>query len=557
MSSLAERSRESGAGIRLSFDGKPGDIVADGNLYNRRNGFSQYIRFIDAALHFSDTTLRSHFVLLGRQRASDGFPASVSFHSVVAVRNIVNKTVIVTPEFKRSRAGTVDRFSLSPLSIAAGDTKLLDLTAEKARGRLPSDFDQGSLELVPQSDQNSIIAEMLNYNEETGGYVVASSFSAFPNRGTGSIWRLDGTFQTTLMVENTSSDSDEMTLRLFSGDLAYEKTYPIAAGQIIKISFRDLLQGRIPDDTGRVLQAPSGTLSMAGKGVKSRLSYDKLIYSADESEYVGLGGSACSYVTQIGLFLNGTADPNVWDAMLDTFWSDNSFNEGAAVGTTSENNSLASVDTNGVVTFHPIDGFSHDVTLDYSQVEIACVACSSDDYQASTVATVPPRPACPASIAVSSSSAETLANIFPGTKTGVGIMASMLAQPTNINWNGIQLTEQVTIVSTTCPSNFSSSPLNLCQGSSSFVVGDNGLTAVGVDGSRFSALTNIFHDEHTATSSVSLLDAANPPTNSCQVVCRQQYTCGGAVKGTFNITYSFSKGTLQQQPVTNVSATKQ
>jgi len=544
--SLLKRSHDEGAGIRLAFTGKPGDIVAEGALLKKQTGFSKYIHFADTALHFPSNSLRTNFLLLGTQPLADGFPAQTSFRSVAVLRNIDPVPIQVTPVVK-SLSGGAPEISLKPITVAAGETRIIDFSQEQRAGNLPGDFSQGSVKLVPDSDHNSIVAELLNFNEASRGYVVGSSFSAHPSRATGSIWRIDGSFQTTIVIENTAKQADQVTLKLFSDNDTYEKTFAVPSGSLIKINVKDLQQSRIPDKNGKLLLATSGTLSLSGKnGSHSALAFDKLIHSADEAEYVGLLANPCNYVTDISLFLDSTSDQYSFDGFVDAFWTDGSVTEDGAFGMTSGNNSLASIDGN-VVTVHPVDGSSHNVGLSITEVETACDICSGDNFFGNTQVTVPPKPACPTSVTKSSTTTLSLASQFPGLKTGIGIVASMQTNPTNINWNNTQITEAVSQSSNSCPSSFGS----LCSGSDTFTVGTGGSTF----GQNFAATQNIFYDQHVTTSGVSILDSAG--INSCQATCAQTYSCGGNVIGNFTINRSFTKGTIQNTPVTNVTVTKQ
>lgn len=544
--SLVKRSREAGAAIRLAFAGKPGDIVAEGALLKKQTGFSKYIHFADTALHFPSNTLRTNFLLLGRQPLVDGFPAQTSFRSVAVLRNVDPVAIQVTPLVRRLSGGPA--IGLKPLALAPGETRLIDFTREQEAGNLPPDLNQGTLQLVPDTDHNSVIAELLNFDEASRSYVVGSSFSAHPSRVTGSLWRIDGSFQTTVVVENTSTQADQVTLKLFSDDGgAYEKIFPIAAGSILKINIKELQQSRIPDNSGKFLLATTGTLSLSGaNGAHSALSFDKLVHSADESEYIGLLANPCVYVSGISLFLDSTPDPYFFLAFIDAFWTDGSISEEEAYNLISSSPSLASVSGNAV-TLHPADSSSHNVTLSTQVLETACDICSSDYFFGSTQVTVPPKPACPTTVTLSGTTTLSLASQFPGLKTGIGIVASMQTNPTNINWNGTAIVEALTQSSNNCPASFGSQ----CTGSSTFTVGQGGSTF----GQNFAATQNIFYDQHASTSTVSALD--NAGINSCQVTCSQTYSCGGHAIGTFTINRSFTKGTIQNTPVTNVTVTKQ
>jgi uncharacterized protein DUF6531 len=117
----------------------------------------------------------------------------------------------------------------------------------------------------------------------------------------------------------------------------------------------------------------------------------------------------------------------------------------------------------------------------------------------------------------------------------------------SVRYKGGLVTESMTQSINTCPANFG----NLCSGSDSFATGQGG-SAFGV---TFPPQHNIFYDQHTTTSTVSFLDQAG--ISSCVAVCKQTYTCNATVIGTFNVTRTFTKGTIQSTPVTNVAVTKQ
>jgi hypothetical protein len=549
--SIVRRSRESGAGVRISWSGKPGDVITEGELFNRRTGFSKYIRFLDTSLHFAEHSLRTHFLLLGRQPAADAFPAQMSFRSIAAVRNIDPTPVQVTPVVKRVQNGSVQTISLKPVTISANETTLIDFGMAQKAGNLPADFDQGSLQLVPNTDHNSIVAELFNLSE-SNNFVVGPSFSSFPTRATGSIWRIDGSYQTTIMVENTVNATDNVTLKLFSDRGSYEKTFPVASGGILKINVRELLQNHVPDNDGNLLVATSGTLTIfGGLGLHSKLSFDKLIHSADESEYVGLLAEPCNHVESISLFFDQIDQFNL-SAVIDAFWTDGSVTEDSGFPS-SENSSLASVN-GSVVTLHPVDNSSHNVTMDAAELDTACDICSSDWFYTSAPVTVPPRPDCStATVALEATTTIPLEFFFPNRLTGVGAATTMGVFPSPVIWNGAQIQELVTLTSNTCPASFGTPP---CGGHDTFTVGD-GSAPIGP--LVFPPSVNTFYDFHVSLIGSSVLDPPPPlaPIPSCRAVCSQTYSCNGAIIGRFTITRDVTRDTISGVPVSRVAVTKQ
>ncbi|HEV2987440.1 MAG TPA: hypothetical protein VG759_03290, partial [Candidatus Angelobacter sp.] len=403
----------------VAFTGASGDIAAEGVLLKKQTGFVKYIRFTDTALKFASGSLRTNFLLAGQQPSADGFPDQVSFRSVAVVRNIDSAPVHVTPKVQYLQNGVVQTVNLRPVALAANETRVIDFIQEQKAGKLPSDFNQGSLELIPDTKHVSIIAELFNFDANTISYVVGSSFSAHPSRATGSIWRIEGSFQTTIMIENTASEKDQVTLKLFSEGGSYTKNFGIPASGLLKINLKELQQNAVPDQDGHLLTDTSGTLSLSGAlGIRSKLSFDKLIHSADASEYVGLLANPCNFVTGIGLFFTGMDDPLSFDGEIEADWTDGSQTFNSASSLSSSNSSLATINGN-IVTLHPVDASSHTVNFSDEELETSCDICSSDNFFTGGSLTVPPVPtmSCTPSPVTRGQNAQCTIN--PGVSNGV------------------------------------------------------------------------------------------------------------------------------------------
>lgn len=401
--SLIPKSRENGASIHVAFNGKPGDILVEGEIYNRRTGFVKNIHFADKALHYSTATLRAGFVLLGNQPPEDGYPAGISFRSVAAVHNMDATPLRVTPVLKFLESGTTKSLNLAPLELGPGESRLINLSKEQEEGRLPGDLHQASLALVPANNKGDLVAELFDFDAVTGGYVVGPTFTSYPIRDTTSIWRTDGSFQTTFMVENTADQPDVVSLNLYSGGGSYGgakpysdsgsyiKTFPIAAGGLLKINVKQLQEDAIPDDHGRLLEGTSGVMSLIGSNHSaSRLAFGEVIHSASEADYVGYLGSPCDYVTAIDLYINTVGGENPFPIMQAWYWSQTGEDDQPGVQTTSSDTSIAQISNNGsgdMVTFTPPDnGQSYQVTLsEPDQIGTICDACSAGDIPTENV----------------------------------------------------------------------------------------------------------------------------------------------------------------------------
>lgn len=558
---LLAHSRRSGAGIHIDYVQAAGEkytgaILVEGQLFNEKTGFAKYIHFIDKDLPPTGT-LRSHFLMLGRQPVEDNFPGNAFFRSMAAVRNIDDTSVTVAPTVKFIQNGSLQTINLPSRSLAPAESWLIDFAQEQEEGHLPPNFTQGSLELTPDSGQVSIVGELFNFSQ-TGGYVVGPSLSSYPSRATSSIWRTDGSFQTTIMVENTAPEDDNVALRLYSDEKAYIKTFKVPAGKLLKINVRDLEQNGVPDDKGNLLLDTSGVLSIIGShGIHSKLAYDKIIHDTNQADYIGLPPNACDFVTGIGLFLDTTSGIGPIPVMKEYDWTQSGPEIVSAFGSSSSNPSLAQISNSGsgdMLTFTPPnDGQSHTVTINpdsFSENVTFCDACSGGAVPVRPVTMTVP--SCPTSITISNRTNIPLENIFPNAKTGVGLVASMQVGPASSGpFNGVSIVESVStsgVLQQTCPG-----PVfpNQCSGSDTFIVGQGG-SAFGVP---FPSTTNIFYDFHTSTDTVSRLDAAH--INSCTAGCNQTYSCGGRIIGSFTIIRDYTKDTIQNTPVSRVKVTKQ
>lgn len=138
--------------------------------------------------------------------------------------------------------------------------------------------------------------------------------------------------------------------------------------------------------------------------------------------------------------------------------------------------------------------------------------------------------------------------------TGVGILARMKVAPSGTNYNGAVLVETVTPTSNSCPSNiqqYTSFPTITAANNSTFTVGSSAYW----EGSQFASITDDFYDSHKLLVNINVLGLTS--VTSCVAKATQTYTCGGRTVGTFTLTNTYTKGTLNGNTVTNVSTTKQ
>ena len=138
-------------------------------------------------------------------------------------------------------------------------------------------------------------------------------------------------------------------------------------------------------------------------GHLSKLSFDKLIHNADESDYVGLpgggggGGGGC-FTETASLFVDFSSGSNPYHVMLEYNWEDGSFEDVPASSIVSGNSAMVQINAsaNGdMATIIPAaDGQGHLVAINGPPTSVTdCPACSADNVTPTGTVPVPGNPA--------------------------------------------------------------------------------------------------------------------------------------------------------------------
>jgi RHS repeat-associated protein len=141
------------------------------------------------------------------------------------------------------------------------------------------------------------------------------------------------------------------------------------------------------------------------------------------------------------------------------------------------------------------------------------------------------------------------ADVAGGLRTGIGVVAEMLAGPPTVNFNEVAVREQVGYKSGTCPAGFG----NPCA------VAPGQQTSTGLIGAPgpfgLPPKYNVFYDTHASQNGESLCHKYG--VQSCSVSCWQNYYSAGVLIGQFTITRTFTRTMLFGQRFTLVEVTKQ
>jgi hypothetical protein len=162
---------------------------------------------------------------------------------------------------------------------------------------------------------------------------------------------------------------------------------------------------------------------------------------------------------------------------------------------------------------------------------------------------------CPSTISIKSKTQKSLPDYdHPDWLTGVGMLARMEVGPEGQDYTGVALVETVTPTYNDCPSTiaeYTSFPTIHAGDTAPFIVGSGAQW----EGSDYPSVLNEYYDSHKLLVNINVLGLTN--VDSCVAKATQTYSCGGSVVGTFTLTNTYRKGTLNGTQVTTITTDKQ
>lgn len=561
-------------GLRVSYRGQAGSLLINGGLQDPAVGYSANLRFaprVRPAPPMSHPTavegISEVGLMTGAADPMMHFPAGTTFTPYSVLRNVSTGPISVSPTVWVMQGGAPASFNLPQFSLVSGETRSLDVQSMLASVGLKNFNGSFNLSFDTQGSLALLIAGGSVDQTNTYVFEVAARTMATSAGKSLSYWSTGNGDDTMVTIWNPADEAQNFTFRLTFAGGHYDLPIQLGARETRNFNISQIIETQVPDAEGNII--PANTWEGSAKLVGDRADNQNILVVMDSGVYnvrkATCGGSCQS--CDGGTTWTVLQDPLGLDVgysnqqtLTAHFCSGYQYDETYDSNWSTDNTSVATVQT-GMTTGVQVGSFNVMASDPHGPICFTqCNPYGSCSANSGGGGSAPGKVSfCPTSLSVLSTTAESLNALFPkGDRTGVGAMTKIQALPSNKTWDGATLTEVVAAVSSTCPSSWPANAVSLCQGSSSFPVGENGQTHQSLDGQLFPAQSNVFLDEHVNYSKASFFDAyGSGGSNTCQIVCRQQYVCGGTVRGTFTITYNYSKGTLNGQPVTNVSVTKQ
>jgi len=370
-------------------------------------------------------------------------------------------------------------------------------------------------------------------------------------------WSLSNGDDSTLFLFNHTAEAQRATVKVSS---LWEKDVTLSPFETRAVGLRTLIQTGVPDSHGRILPGDitdgqiSWSVESFGK-VKGRLLLrNNANHMARNYSCAGevvmcsaaINPTSASLAVGNSASFTGSAGSCIGLSVFDC--SGATYGGWAAIYSwNSSGSSISSPNCPGSAS---------------CSVSAIAVGSSSLTFQAQSqyciktaTANVTVKPPCPTSLTVDQITPKSLPDYdHPTWLTGVGILARMKAGPAGKDCTGAVLLEAVTPTTNSCPSNiqqYTKFPTITTANNSPFTVG----SSAAWEGSNFPSILNDFYDSHKIIVGIYVLGQTS--VQSCVAKATQKYYCSGSLVGTFTLTNTYTRGTINGQAVTNVSTTKQ
>ncbi|MGA2413815.1 MAG: hypothetical protein ABSF59_05165 [Candidatus Sulfotelmatobacter sp.] len=544
-------------------------------LFDETSGFSAVMKMFShdpgatlASRSFGgvkEWTTRAPMLALGDPDPSLAFPGGTTLQPKLLVRNASAKSFTGHLRFSWRSATASGKTAPINLPFTPNQTQMIDVSALQAQRLLPADAHWAAAILSAPVQPDDLLAIAASY-DQTGRYGAQTPFSdQLASHWEAGKWEVDGMHNSLVTVGNGGNQPQraQLTILYDQGRSKYQVEQNLGPDEQMAFDFGKLIRDQIPDKNGHTLPLD---LTYGGyrildlsDGAAGTLYEGKVILDKTYGHAAYGCALCCNYETPFMVYnplpvsvdATSTQQVQAGDSCgggnqiiteyFPTWWTDNT-----AIATANRN--IIRGVSAGTTNHH-----AQSEDMYWGRAEYFSV-CPLTQEQPSA----PTNVGCPSSTTVSSLTPLSITLLFPGLKTGIGAVSSMLAGPAGTSWNGSEISEALATVSNSCPANWG----NLCAGSSTFTVGEGGQAEVSVGGVEtpvgpvFPEQQNVFYDQHTLVSNVSLLPTSSGQTN-CTAVCSQTYSCNGIPVGNHTITYSFIEALITGTHVTSTEVSEQ
>lgn len=545
-------------GVTVVHDGPQGALNTGGWIEDDGSGFSTTMTFADPSV--GGTTLLGTQILVGAAGQFLKLPSPMLVSSQLVVRNTSSLPVNFHGELVFSdNDGTLVPVSIQQPTLAAGEVRGIDLGQLKAEAGVPASLVSASITLQWAGANAGLVARVFGASaDESYGFYWALQPYAGASYAE-SFWTTEGAWIPILTIANFGTVSDNVTVEITSNSGVYIlPALALHPSQSYSINVRDLIASGARDSTGKPFptNASFGGYRVYGASQKSRLVVKEHLINPEAKLATPFYGNYVyaldtRFITSNLVYIGGSNQPS--GTVVDN--SDNSTSDGCPSSFTFSPGGIV-----GLAGVSGCSGYIYGISVGTTTITAEQQNMFIDSYgDYGTLyadAEAQAAPQCPMSITLAGLTQMPLqagrdsTTNFPGQLTGIGAVATMLANPVTTNYNGATVTEAVSWsppLQDTCSGIGIPSP---CSGNMQFPVGPPGFSGTYGGWPWPATGDNQFQDAHSSRSSIDILGAVG--ASACTVVCYQTYSCGGNQIGVFQPTFQYNHSSINGTGVTQV-----
>ncbi|MBV9760721.1 MAG: hypothetical protein JO340_09160 [Acidobacteriaceae bacterium] len=206
-------------------------------------------------------TTRAPLLALEHPDPALQLPSDAVLHPQVFLRNTTARSVKAQLSIHWRDGQSHGRVRLPEATLAADETRVVDIRQLQENGTIPSTAYWAQLTLATDTHPNEVMAVAASFDESLryGAQTPFSDQLAFHLEG--SAWRVDATHNSIIAAGNGGSLPVNARLTFFygNGSQAYEVDQTIAADDEMLVDVGRLIRDRIPDRNGHVLPGDLNT----------------------------------------------------------------------------------------------------------------------------------------------------------------------------------------------------------------------------------------------------------------------------------------------------------
>ena len=321
-------------GISIEHNGDPGHLIARMYIARPNVGYSATSVFVDPENTLSQRWHGSGF----RFRNLDGEKLKAG----IALRNVGNQLSRVKGKILYTKLnGEVASIALPERQIAAGDSRVFDLSTLIDNANVSSSVDYGGVEIEYDTPKGTLLASVQSGspNGEHVFQVPMFDPQKTPSSAGGYPWKADGDYATIVYIKNETGQPERFTASLlFAGGGYTLGLKDLKPNQTLAVDFKKLRDSQIPDvngnlipltlEKGQIAWSHTGPTSKALSGRSEQISvssgfastYDCRNYCQDEF-YEGWidPGSLFAYVGDFASYQAEQQDMNSYGQLLPPY----------------------------------------------------------------------------------------------------------------------------------------------------------------------------------------------------------------------------------------------